>query len=181
MTKKMNHFLRNLVLRERMFPRFNIDPIPSFHGNDSSWSATKFSSLWLCFCLTSACKKFCSSLPNRDNLRRRASRFFVVLLLPLIGLKKLSHPVVTLVLRADRQELFLCRCSNPSQTYLIHEKFWPKSEYCLYSRNNSDLTSMFTVKVTGCNFQHGSHPFGCDVESSLSEECIHDKPLYWIV
>ena len=48
---------------------------------------------------------------------------FVVLLLPLIGLPNLSHPVVMHVLRADLQE-FLCRCcSNPSQTYLIHEKF----------------------------------------------------------
>ena len=28
----MNHFLRNLVLGERMFPRFNIDPIPSLQG-----------------------------------------------------------------------------------------------------------------------------------------------------
>ena len=29
---------------------------------------------------------------------------------------------------------FLCRCcSNPSQIYLIHEKFWPKNEYCLCS------------------------------------------------
>ena len=49
--------------------------------------------------------------------------FFVVLLLPLIGIQNLSHPVATHVLRADLQE-FLCRCcSNPSQTYLIHEKF----------------------------------------------------------
>ena len=48
--------------------------------------------------------------------------FFVVLLLPLIGMQNLLHPVVTLVLRADLQEL-LCRCcSNPSQIYLIHEK-----------------------------------------------------------
>ena len=49
--------------------------------------------------------------------------FFVVLLSPLIGMQNLSHPVVTHVLRADLQEL-LCRCSsNPSQIYLIHEKF----------------------------------------------------------
>ena len=35
----------------------------------------------------------------------------------------LLHSVVTLVLRADLQE-FMCRCySNPSQIYLIHEKF----------------------------------------------------------
>ena len=49
--------------------------------------------------------------------------FFVVLLLPLIGMKNPSPSVVTLVLRADLQEL-LYRChSNPSQIYLIHEKF----------------------------------------------------------
>ena len=49
--------------------------------------------------------------------------FFVVLLLPLIGMQNPSHSVVALVLQADLQEL-LCRCcSNPSQIYLIHEKF----------------------------------------------------------
>ena len=49
--------------------------------------------------------------------------FFVFLLLPLIGSQNLVHPVVAHVFRADLQE-FLCRCcSNPSQTYWIHEKF----------------------------------------------------------
>ena len=48
--------------------------------------------------------------------------FFVVLLLPLLGMQNLSHPVLTHVLRAVIQE-FLCRCSNSSQTYLVHEKF----------------------------------------------------------
>ena len=49
--------------------------------------------------------------------------FFVVLLLHLIGMQNPSHPVVTLVHQADLQEL-VCRCySNPSQIYLIHEKF----------------------------------------------------------
>ena len=48
--------------------------------------------------------------------------FFVVLLLPLIGMQIPSHSVVTVVLQADLQEL-LCRCcSNRSQIYLIHEK-----------------------------------------------------------
>ena len=47
----------------------------------------------------------------------------VVLILPLIGMQNPSHPVATLVLQADLQE-FLCRCcSNPSQMYLVHEKF----------------------------------------------------------
>ena len=49
--------------------------------------------------------------------------FFVVLLLLLIGIQNPTHSVVTNILRADLQEfLYLC-CSNPSHTYLIHEKF----------------------------------------------------------
>ena len=48
--------------------------------------------------------------------------FFVVLLLPLIGLQNLSHPVVTFVLRADLQEFLFHCCSSSSQTYLIREK-----------------------------------------------------------
>ena len=48
---------------------------------------------------------------------------FVFLLLPLIWLQNSLHSIVTFVLQADLQEL-LCRCySNPSQIYLIHEKF----------------------------------------------------------
>ena len=48
--------------------------------------------------------------------------FFVVLLLPLIGMQNPSHSVATFVLQADLQEL-LCRCcSNPSQIYVIHEE-----------------------------------------------------------
>ena len=53
-------FLRNLVLTEEMFPWFNIDPLTFFNGNDSRWRATRFSSLWFCFCLRSACKIFCT-------------------------------------------------------------------------------------------------------------------------
>ena len=30
-----NYFLRYLIFGERTFPWFNIDPIPSFNGNDS--------------------------------------------------------------------------------------------------------------------------------------------------
>ena len=43
------------------------------------------------------------------------------------------HSVFTHILRADLLE-FLFHCSNSSQTYLIHEKFWPRSEYCLCSQ-----------------------------------------------
>ena len=43
MTKKMNHILRNLVLGERIFPwLFNVNPIFSFHGNDSWWRVSRF-------------------------------------------------------------------------------------------------------------------------------------------
>ena len=56
-------------------------------------------------------------------MNREQILFFVVLLLPLIGKQNLSHPIFTHVIRADLQKL-LCRCySNPSQIYLIHEKF----------------------------------------------------------
>ena len=61
MTKKMNYFLRNIVLGERTFPWFNVNPIP-FHGNDSWWRASRFSSLWFYFCLWLACKIFCIQL-----------------------------------------------------------------------------------------------------------------------
>ena len=43
--------LRNFKFGERIFPWFNDNPIPSFNGNDSWRRASKFSSLWFCFCL----------------------------------------------------------------------------------------------------------------------------------
>ena len=58
MTKKERYFLRYLIFGERIFPWFNINPLPSLNGNDSWWIASKFSSLWFCFCLWSACKIF---------------------------------------------------------------------------------------------------------------------------
>ena len=60
-----------------------------------------------------------------NSLNEELSRFFSlwVLLLPSLGSQNLLHPVVTLDLRADLQKS-LCRCfSDPSQIYLIHEKF----------------------------------------------------------
>ena len=38
-TKKINYFLRYLVFGEGTFPWFNVDPIPSFNGNDSWWNS----------------------------------------------------------------------------------------------------------------------------------------------
>ena len=59
MTKKMNYFLRNFVLRERMFPWFNINPLPFIHRNDARWIINRFSSLRFCFYLWLAHKLFC--------------------------------------------------------------------------------------------------------------------------
>ena len=55
MPKKINHFLRNLVRRERRFSWFNINPLSLIHRNDA-WYINKFSYLWFCFCLWSGCK-----------------------------------------------------------------------------------------------------------------------------
>ena len=52
MTKKMNQFLQNFVCRERIFPWFNINPIPSDRRNISWWRLSRFFSLWFCFCLS---------------------------------------------------------------------------------------------------------------------------------
>ena len=60
--------------------------------------------------------------------------FFVVLLLPSIGMQNLLHSVLTQILRTDLREFLFHCCSNSSQTYSIHEKFWPKSECCLCSK-----------------------------------------------
>ena len=98
----------------------------------------------------------------------------MVLLLPLIGMQNPSNSVVTLVLQADLQEL-VCRCCwNPSQIYLIHEKFKPRVSIVSAQRPNSNLGSMFTMQATGRDFQHVSnfvfpwiHPLGCDDPSSL--------------
>ena len=54
---------------------------------------------------------------------------------------------------------------------------------------NSDLDSIFTLKATGCDFQHGAQ-FWCSLWSNLSVQmyhhllarCTHDRPLnLWIV
>ena len=74
-----------------------------------------------CFPVQYQSNALCSS--EWYSVNNQQVPFFVVLLLSLTKTQNLSHPVVTHVLRADLQEL-LCRCfSNPSQIYLIHEKF----------------------------------------------------------
>ena len=93
--------------------------------------------------------------------------FFVVLLLPSIGVQNLSHPVFTHILRRNSE---------------------PRVSIDSVQRPNSDLNSILTVRVTGCKFQYGSN-FGVPLDPCflvvmlllLSEECIHDKPLHEIV
>ena len=101
MSKKMGYFLRNVVRRERERVIPGSISIQFFHL--SEWC----------------------SVNNQQVL------FFAVLLLPLIGMQNPSHSVVTLVLRADLLEFLFHCCSNRSQTYLFHEKFWSRSECCL--------------------------------------------------
>ena len=47
---------------------------------------------------------------------------------------RIAHPILTHILRAELLEFLAHCCSNSSQTCLIHEKFWPRSEYCLCSK-----------------------------------------------
>ena len=107
--------------------------------------------------------------------KSRQVLFFVVLHWPLIGMQNLSHPVLTHILRAELLEFLSHCCSNSSQTYLIHEKFWPRSEYCLCSKTRfwSQLHSYrvrnwLQLSNTGPIFVFPwIHPFGCDASSSL--------------
>ena len=77
-----------------------------------------------------------SSFPNKYSSCGWAGKIlvFAVLLLHLIGMQNPSHPVLTHILRAELLQFPAHCCSNSSQTYLIHEKFWPMSEYCLCSK-----------------------------------------------
>ena len=61
---------------------------------------------------------------ERFLVKSRQVLFFVVLLLPLIGIQNLLHPIVTHILRAVLQE-FLCRCCS------VHHKL-------IWSMRNSD-------------------------------------------
>ena len=58
MTKKIHYLLRYFIIGERIFPWFKISPSPPPNRNYSWWRAGRFSSLWFCFCLWSACKIF---------------------------------------------------------------------------------------------------------------------------
>ena len=75
-----------------------------------------------------------------------------VFLLPLIGMQILLHSVLTHILRAHLLEFLLLSWSNSSLIYLMHEKISPKSDYCLFKDKISDINSICTVQITGCNF-----------------------------
>ena len=112
--------------------------------------------------------------------------FFVVLLVPLIGLQNLSHPVVAHILRADLLRFPAHCCSSSSQTYLIHEKFWPRSESCLCLKTQF-WPQLHVYRANNWLQLPTRAQFWCFLGSNLSvvmlllflEECIHDKPLYW--
>ena len=122
MTKKIKYFLRYLVFGERIFPWFNIDPIPSF---------------------------------NRNLGKSQQVLFFVVLLLPSIGMQNLLHSILTNILRADLQEFLFHCCSNSSHTFESMRNSDPGVSVVSAQRHNSDINFMFTVQITGCNFQYG--------------------------
>ena len=56
-SKKIYHFLQNLVRRERRFSWFNVNPLSFIHRNDA-WHINRFSSLWFAFAFDLAAKTF---------------------------------------------------------------------------------------------------------------------------
>ena len=102
-----------------------------------NWIAPSFSRCILWECRRRSIIFFETSYAERvisGSISKNQVLFFAVLLLPMTGLQKFSLSVVAFVLQADLQE-FLCRCClNWSHIYFIHEKFWPKIEFCLHSK-----------------------------------------------
>ena len=72
--------------------------------------------------------------------------FFVVLLQPLNGMQNLSHPILTHILRTELLE------------FLHHKLVWSWEiliqgvRIISVQKPNSDLNSMLTMQMTGCNF-----------------------------
>ena len=134
-----------LILQNRRMniPWINISPKSLTNRNCSWWGwwgAGKFSSLWFCFGLWSACK----------ILRIQFYRTFFELIFGNLCfiVVQMHHKVVCNMGNSDTRVRFS-----------IH-------------RPNSDLYSIFTVQITGCNFHYGPilvfpwiHPFGCDAPS----------------
>ena len=128
--------------------------------------------------------------PKRDNSWWRTGRFFfVVLLLPLIGMQNLSHPVLTHILRAELLEFLAHCCSISSQTCLIHEKFWPRCEYCLCSSRTWFWSQLHIYCASNWLQLPIRAQSLCSLGSVLMvlmlflllEECIHVRPLQEIV
>ena len=104
MTKKMNQFLRHLIIGDWMFSWFNNSPTFPNRYRSCGW-ADRILFLWLCFGLWSGCKMQLHSI--------------------------LTHILRTAFLRFPaRCRLGPCRWT-PWPTYSSHEKFWPMSENCL--------------------------------------------------
>ena len=77
---------------ERVTLWFNVNPIPCVHRNDARWFINKFTSLWFCFFLWSACT-----------------------ILPI--------QLYRLFFRLIFRNFCVVPLRDPSQNYLIHEKF----------------------------------------------------------
>ena len=139
-TQKMNHFLRNLVLGERV-------SLVQYRSNSfSPW--------------------------ERFLMKSQQVVFFVVLLLPLIWS---AYKIFRIQLQRMFFELiFRNFCVVVVQ---IHQKLiWsmrnsdPRVSIVSTQGHNSDLNFIFTVQVTGCNFQHGSN-FGVPLDPSFRLWC----------
>ena len=77
---------------------------------------------------------------------------------------------------------------HSSQTCLIHEKFWPRSEYCLCSKTKF-WSQLHFYRANNWLQLLIRAQFGSSLGSILLvvmlvlllEECIHDRPLHGIV
>ena len=109
--------------------------------------------------------------------------FSVVLFWTLIGMQNLWHPIWTHVNRAELLEFPAHCCSNSSETCLIHEKCWPRNEYChcLQIQFWSQFHIFFQLPTRAQSWCSLGSILLVVMLNLLSEGCVHDKPLYWIV
>ena len=92
----------------------------------------------------------------------------------MIGWHNHLHSFPTHILRTAFQRFPTRCCTNSWPTRLSHEKFWPMSHKCLWSRTILIRTPF--LQATGCNSQYG-HYFGV-----LLAKCTHDRsPHLWIM
>ena len=126
MTKKIDYFLRHLTIGERIFPWFNIDPIPSFPmgttlGEEPAGSLLR----GFAFAFDRHAKSFALSFNER------------------IFFELIFGNLCFIVVRIHHKLIWSMRNSDPGVSVVSAQ------------RHNSDLNSMFTVQITGCNFQYG--------------------------